>query len=278
MALLTLRSGVTNHPEDSVLQDITDLVRAGGVLNPSTDFVVVQPAGGGLNVDIGTGRAYVRAATSNAYPVRNTTTVTKAISANSSGNPRYTAIVLYIDKSATPGATNQGNDVAKIIAVDGTPAASPLVASDSTIQAAVGAANPFLRLADVLVASGATGISTGNITNISRRVFIKSPSPIITIPFSSTITPDCSLSTQQRVVLTGDVTIAAPTNMEIGDWLILDIVQDATGGRSVTHFAGISWRSADTSLNTAANKTSCYAYQKIGASSYAGYLTGKDYT
>lgn len=277
MAIYTLRSGVTNHPEDSILQELTDHVRAGGLLNQSTDLLVVQPAGGGLNVDVGTGRAYVKGSSTNAYPVRIDATATVAITSNASGNPRYTSIVLYIDKAATPGSTNGGNDVAKLMAVNGTPAASPVVPDDSAIQAAVGAANPFLRLADVLVASGASGISTGNITNAARRVFMKSPRPRNVIAYSATITPNCNTSDTHVCTLTGNVTVAAPTNMEVGDALVLEFIQDGTGGRSIAWFSTITWLSPDTTANTSANKRTTYAIIKTGSATYNGYLVGKEY-
>ena len=56
MSLYTIRTGAPLHPEDTVLEHLTDMVRKGGVLNPETDLLTVEPSGGGLNVDVEIGR------------------------------------------------------------------------------------------------------------------------------------------------------------------------------------------------------------------------------
>ena len=89
------------------------------------------------------------------------------IAANASGNPRIDAIVAYIDLSA-PSNTTDNPAVLKFMSVAGTPAGSPSAPSGATIQAAVGASNPYYILADVAVANNFTTITTGNITNLSK--------------------------------------------------------------------------------------------------------------
>lgn len=277
MSLYTIRSGVTNHPEETFLQHLTDTVRAGGVIDPETDFLVEEPAGGGRNVDIAAGHAFVKGSTGSAYPIRNTATITEAINANASGNPRITAVVLYNDLSATPGATDAGDDVAVIATVDGTPGASPVAPSDSEIQSTIGASNPFIRLANVTVASGATGISNSDIQNVARKVHLRSSSPIVTDTYASPLTVDVNESNYHKVVMSGNLTLSEPDNMLIGDWLILELVQDATGSRAVTWFSTIDWMSPDTTLATGANQKTVYLIQKIADGQYMGYLSGKDY-
>lgn len=277
MALYTLRSGVNNHPEDSVLQALTDIVRKSGLLDPESDFQVVEPTGGGLNVDIGLGRAYVKGAATNTYPVRNTTTITKAIDANSSGSPRITSIVLYIDTSATPTAAGQATDVPKIAAVNGTPAGSPVAPDSSAIQASIGAGKPFVELAQVTVASGASGISNANIAMVAPRVYMKTPKTIAKPAFTSPLTPDYDTSDQYEVTLTGDITINEPSNMNIGDTIKISLIQNATGGHTPTWFSGISWMSPDYSPNESANARSVYMFTKTAAAVYEGYLVGKTY-
>jgi hypothetical protein len=277
MSLYTLRSGIDNHPEDSVLQAFTDMIRTGGVLNPTTDFYVSEPSGGGRNVDITTGRAFVKSTTSNCYPVRNTAKITKAINANSSGNPRITSIVLYCDLVSTPAPTGGGNDVAKIIAVDGTASSSPIAPSDATIQSAIGASDPFIRLANVTVASGATGISNANISNTAPRVFIQSKRPVYPLTNASTITPDYLNSDIQLVTIAQDTAIGEPTNMIIGDSLELIIIQNGTGGWDLTWFGDAVSLSGD--MTTAQNPadTTTYVIQRISTDIYHTYLVGKKY-
>lgn len=246
------------------------------MIKPSTDFLVVEPSSG-LNVSVGAGHCFIKGSTTDAYPVRNTVATDVAIDANSSGNPRYTAVIVYLDLSATPGANDGGDDVALFDTVNGSPAGSPTAPDDSTIQSTVGAGNPFLRLADVLVANGATGISNANITNTSQRVFLQSPTPIYTLTYASPLAINFLNGAKQKVVMTGSPTISAPTNMEIGDMFKLTAIQDGTGNRTITWFSGITWLSPDTTLAVGANDITDFVIEKTGTATYNGYLAGKEY-
>ena len=273
--LFTLKSGVDNHPEASVLQHLTDITKKGGVIYPSTDLLVSEHSEGGLYVDMSAGDCIVKKTT--AYPIRSTATEVISIDANSSGNPRITAVVIYVDTTATPASDGEGADVVVVGTVNGTPGASPVAPTDSEIQSAIGANNPFIRRANITVASGATGISNANITNIGNRVYLHSPSPRNPITYASTITPDFSLSNKHYCILTGEVTVNAPTNMEVGDFIELELIQDGTGGRTPTWFSGITWLSSDYTANEDSNKHSVYVFEKTGSSTYNGYLAGKEY-
>ena len=165
MTMYTLRNGATQHPEDSVLQSITDLIYAGGIVGLS-DLAVAQQAVADMTVKIATGRAYVKGSTTNAYPVRITAVENVTIPANSSGNPRKDAIVIYIDKSVDASTPGDGSGVVKTMCVQGTPAGSPVAPDATAIQAAVGASNPYLLLANVTVASGASQILTADILDL----------------------------------------------------------------------------------------------------------------
>lgn len=277
MPIFTIRSGITNHPETTVLQSISDMVRSSGLINPSTDFLIGEASGGGLNVEIGVGEAYLKGVNTNAYPIRSTATINQAITSNSSGNPRIDAIVLYVDLSVTPNPSGGGDDVAKITVVEGLASSSPVAVSDSTIQSTIGASNPFLRLADITIASGASGISESNIKNIRKRVFIQTYAPIYNETFISPLTPNFTNSNKQKITLSDNLTINNPDNMEIGDLLQIELVQDANGARTVTWFANIKWLSADYSLNTDPNATSVYIFEKTGNNTFNGYLVGKNY-
>lgn len=107
---------------------------------------------------------------------------------------------------------------------------------------------------------------------------MKTPIPQYVMTYAGSLAIDYLDGDQQKVTLTGNPTLSAPTNMEIGDWLLLEFLQDATGGRSITWFSGITWLSPDTTINDTASKTTTYAIKKVGSSSYQGYLVGKEYT
>lgn len=87
------------------------------------------------------------------------------IAANSSGNARVDSIVAYIDLSVVSSAENDNPGALKFYDVQGTPAGTPVAPTDAEIQAAIGAGNPWVLLANVAVSSGFTQIITANITD-----------------------------------------------------------------------------------------------------------------
>lgn len=277
MSLYSIRSGVSNHPEDTFLQQLTDLVSSGGVVSLSgDDYLVEEPAGGGLNVDVNPGRGYVKGAGS-CYPIRNTATETVAITSNTSGNPRITTLVAYVDLAVSPGNEAAGADVHLLKAINGTPASSPSAPDDGAIQTAVSGANPWIRLADIVVAHNASGISNNDITDRRRRVFFKSHSPLLVASYSSPYAHDYALTNQFQMTLTGNLTLNAPTNMEVGDWAVARLIQDGTGNRLLTLGSGIEAKSPDMTLASGAGDTTTIALHKVGSSNYDAYLVGKDY-
>lgn len=162
--LQTMRSGGTQHPEEIVNFLMSQYIKTPGVIGViSGDMLVTQETVPAMSVKVAQGHAALKATGSNmAYPGWLTDAdASVAISSNASGNPRKDAIVLYIDKGATPNPDI--TNVLKLTAIAGTPAGSPVSPSDATIQAAIGSANPFLRLADVTVASGAVSILNASI-------------------------------------------------------------------------------------------------------------------
>lgn len=130
----------------------------------SGDLLVQQQGTPNMTVLVATGKVYVlNGAGSMMYLGNLTATQNVTIAANASGNPRIDAVVVKIDTVTTPD--NTASNIATLVAVQGTPAASPTAPSDGTIQTAVGAGNAFYRLADVTVANGAASITTANISD-----------------------------------------------------------------------------------------------------------------
>lgn len=91
-----------------------------------------------------------------------------AIPTANGSNPRNDLIVLWVDKSVTPSQsfTNNSNNMLKISVVSGAPATTPADPSTAAIQAAIGAANPYIILARVVTGAGVTQINNGNITDL----------------------------------------------------------------------------------------------------------------
>src|SRR3972149_6046847 len=243
MSIYTLRSGATAHPEDSVLQYITDLVRSGGVLDLGSDNnlkVVQRGAGANMSVDISAGRRCFIKGSANAYPVRNTDVINQVISSNTSGNPRKDAVVLYVDLAESPTAT--ADDVIKVAVVEGTPAASPVAPDDSAIQTAVGGSNPFLRLANVTVANNETQIDTADIADARVQFKTKHMLNADTKSFSATPAYDVSEVNDWIMTLTANVTSMTVSGYTIDIPFILRFVQGGgAGGYTVAFFANIDW-------------------------------------
>ena len=127
-----------------------------------------------VNVSAGTGAIPTGSAgTRYPYFVGVDATESVAITTANASNPRNDLIVMYVDKSITPSQsfTNNSNNMLKIVAVAGNPAATPADPSVAMIQAAIGSAsNPYIILARVVVGAGVTQITAGNITDMRMLV------------------------------------------------------------------------------------------------------------
>ena len=90
--------------------------------------------------------------------------------ATAAASARIDYIVGYIDKGvagSTLGANvNNINNVLKFASVAGTPSGSPVVPTTAQIQSAIGAANPYIILAQIAVGANVTQITNANITDL----------------------------------------------------------------------------------------------------------------
>lgn len=126
-------------------------------------------AGANMSVDVAIGDAIIqRSDGTYGHPAWNDAVYNQAIAAADGSNPRRDIVVMYIDYNETPstGVANNTNGVVKITSVSGTAAGSPVDPSNATIQSAVGSGNPFIKLARVRVAAGATSISNSVIDDL----------------------------------------------------------------------------------------------------------------
>lgn len=94
--------------------------------------------------------------------------------ATANASARIDYVVAYIDKAvagSTLGANvNNTNNVLKFASVAGTPSGSPVVPTVAQIQTAIGAANPYIILAQIAVGISVSTITNANITD--KRNFI----------------------------------------------------------------------------------------------------------
>lgn len=141
----------------------------GQVLNGLS--VSQRGAGANMSVDIAVGDAIIqRSDNTYGHPAWNDAVLNQAIAASDGSNPRRDIIVMYVDYNQTPstGVANNTNGVVKITSVSGTAAGSPVDPSNATIQSAVGSGNPWIKLARVRVAAGATSISNSVIDDLRQ--------------------------------------------------------------------------------------------------------------
>jgi len=277
--LYTLRSGGSAHPEDSVLQFFTDYIIQPGVKDLNTTdnhFKVTENSPTGMSVLVNTGRALVQRGSSNLYPVRHTGSPSVvSIDNNVSGNPRIDAIVLYINLAASPNSDS--SNVATLTKVNGTPAASPNPPSDSDIATAIGASNPFIRLANVTVANGAAQILNANISDQRVPFKVRGSLKSGTATDQSTTTYDISQYNYISHTLGGNRTLQV-INDKTDDVFVVKLIQDSTGNRTVTWWSGIDWFGGTPILTTTPNRADVFGFVKKADGRYDGYVIGQNAT
>lgn len=131
-------------------------------------------AGSGMNVTVKSGTASVGKDPS--YDINITGTESVSVGAASPSNPMNALIVAYVDRdvAGSTAVTDNTNDVFKLKAVSGAAAATPSDPTTSAIQAAIGAANPFIVLARVRKQAGATSVTAGDIVDLRKMITLRS--------------------------------------------------------------------------------------------------------
>jgi hypothetical protein len=132
--------------------------------------VTQRGAGANMSVDIQVGDGMPMRTNDGAWSW--ITAVENVTIGAASANNRRDIVVKYVDMSVTNPSTSTPNNpgAVKFMVVQGTPASSPSDPSDSAIQAAVGASNPYEKLARVSLTSSTTQITNAQITDLRRFV------------------------------------------------------------------------------------------------------------
>jgi hypothetical protein len=98
--------------------------------------------------------------------------------------------------------------------------------------------------------------------------------PIDTATDGATVTFDMDVSNTHTVTLAGSRTLAV-SNVDVGQRFILRLVQDGTGGRSVTWFSTISWPGGLVpTLSTTGGDIDVFGFICTGAGTYDGFVIG----
>ena len=122
--------------------------------------------GGGMSVRIAAGDGII-STPSSGKRIQSDAIETVTISAANATYSRIDSVVAYIDSAVQPttAVIDNVNGILKFAAVAGTPAADPKAPAESMIQAAIGAGNRYMVLADVKVPNGATSMNTATFTD-----------------------------------------------------------------------------------------------------------------
>lgn len=101
-------------------------------------------------------------------------------------------------------------------------------------------------------AGGYAGIdaTTGRVLPTKAPIVPQIQSPT----FASTVTIDASTGSEFRITLTGNLTLANPTNPSDGQSILFVLTQDATGSRTLTLGSAFNVGGLTVTLSTAANK------------------------
>lgn len=285
----TMRTGGDEHPQEIMNFFLSFLTSGSGVFDKnSDDFKVVAQDTPNMTIKVKLSGAHARAVvrTSDgamAYPVRMTTDDADLnISSNGSGNQRIDAVVLYIDLGAIPN-TDISN-VAKLAVVAGTPSASPSAPDNTAILSAIGASNPYIRLANVTVNSAETEIENSMIDDQRDQVEFVLREPKIQGAYQDwiTLTPganvviDLSKGNKFKVTINQNTTFSV-VNAKPGQSFQVRVTQNGTGGWTTTWFSGIGWAYQNTPVQTpTANRSDKYGFDVISEGVYDGVIMGQD--
>lgn len=124
---------------------------------------------------------------------------------------------------------------------------------------------------DVTAGTNATATQYNNL----RKDLVLGVSDLGTETDGATITIDWSDKTKGKirtVTLAGNRTLAF-SNVTVGQSIILRVIQDSTGSRTLDFPANIKWRgSAEPSLIPTANKMDVFAFLCTSSGQYDGYI------
>lgn len=113
------------------------------------------------------------------------------------------------------------------------------------------------------IATGANVQAGTSSTNLVVPSALAGSAAVQTLTDGATINWDVSAGYNAKVTLGGNRTMAAPTNVQAGMTYVLEVIQDATGSRTVTWNSAFRWGTPGTpTLTTTANKTDlvvCFA-------------------
>lgn len=262
-------NGSSKTDEYGTLFGLADLISAGVIKG----LAVVANSTPAMNIYVQTGSAAIGTGTAPAnysYFVKNDTSGQgqQVTIGTAAASPRIDYIVLYVDKSVagSTAVTNNTNSVVKLADVQGTPAGSPSVPSVGQIQAAIGATNPYLILAQIAVGASVSQITNANITDLRSFAMVKPQNLGLGAASASTTAQETTTSTTY-VELTTATSVTVTVNSAVL------IIISCSGGNNANN--GISYMSFKASgANTIAGADANAAITVLGTVNAGGFVVG----
>ena len=163
--------------EEGYSRHLYELLTSGVGTRTSTAWKVIQRgAGANMSVDVQQGDGLISISSEYVYPAWVASSDKNvSVDAADGSNPRIDRVVAYISLSDISTAVTNNTGALKFKVVAGTPAGSPTAPNDATVQSSIGASNPWIEIARVAVAAGATSISNANITDRRTAMAVRAP-------------------------------------------------------------------------------------------------------
>lgn len=243
-------------------------------------------AGSGMSVRIAAGDGII-STPSSGKRIQSDAIETVTISAANATYPRIDSVVVYIDSAVQPTTTviDNVNGILKFAAVAGTPAADPKAPAESMIQAAIGAGNRYMVLADVKVPNGATSMNTATFTdrrkvatmidgnNIAKKAVKADNIDFTTMPIAGLIATKTDNTANNKKPLNiqcGTARILVPAQQPqpveaIVEVQFPEIFKGDTKPVVLCTFAGYTSNAADTWVNTPFDTWAGAAIAAVGA-------------
>lgn len=226
-----------------------------GYITPGTSFQVNAQASPNMTVKVGSG-----VAKSDYYAVAGT------VAGQGTYIVRHDVASVNVTITAADASQTRTDEVYLVIQDNVYDTSSRVLPRIGYRAGTVGGANPgpdtawkaYALLARVTVGAAVTSITSANISDQrikSSLVPGLSFNPVA-LTDATTIATDASLGNYFRVTLGGNRTLANPTNAVDGQRLMWEIIQDATGSRTIAFGSKFAFGStlSSATLSTTANK------------------------
>lgn len=133
-----------------------------------------------------------------------------------------------------------------------------------------------LTVASVTAITSNTDLSLGGNGTGAVKHTTSTYQDIVSATDGTTVTFDLSDGNYQKVTLGGNRTLAL-SNVKVGQFFVIDLVQDGTGSRTVTWFTTIKWAGGSApTLTTTASKIDSLGFVCTSSGNYQGYILGQN--